>query len=106
MKSGKQKLVKASLEALASLEEAIKAVNKTNLPDKDKKRIAGNMLDICKLTEKLMYCSEEQLEEMFTKGVEKQFDDMANILTFQLIYKYLTYFRLYASYPYQANLFY
>ena len=36
MKSGQQKMVKASLEALASLEEAIKVINKTNLPDKDK----------------------------------------------------------------------
>ncbi len=85
MKSDQQKLVKASLEALASLEEAIKAINKTNLPDKDKKRITGNMVDICDLTEKLMYCSEEQLEEMFNEGIEKQFDDMADMLIGQTI---------------------
>ena len=86
MKPEQEALVKASLEALASLEEAIKAVNKTKLPDRDKKRIAGNMSDLCELTEKLMYCTEEQLEEMFTKGnIEKQFEDMADILIGQTV---------------------
>ena len=85
MKSGQQKMVKASLEALASLEEAIKVINKTNLPDKDKKRITGNMVDICDLTEKIMYCSEEQLEKMFNEGIEKQFEDMADMLIGQSI---------------------
>ena len=79
MKKDQQRLVKASLEALASLEEAVKVVNKTSLSDKDKKRMTENMLKICKLTEKAMDCDEEELEKIYDKWAE-EFEDRTDML--------------------------
>ena len=79
MKKDQQGLVKASLEALSSLEEAIKVTNKTNLSDRDKKRMTENMLKICKLTEKAMDCGKEELEKIYEKWAE-EFEDRTDML--------------------------
>ena len=78
-------MVKASLKALASLEEAIKITNKTNLPDKDKKRMIENMVKICALVEKAMDCEKlEDLEKIYDKW-EAEFEDRADMMVGQTL---------------------
>ena len=78
MKSDKQKLIKSSFEALASLETAMKATVKVNLSNSD--RIIKNMTEICSLIEEMIDASEEEFEKKWDEW-ENSFQDKADILT-------------------------
>ena len=82
MKSDKQKLIKSSFEALASLETAMKATVKVNLSNSD--RIIKNMTEICSLIEEMIDASEEDFEKKWNEW-ENSFQDKADILVGQYV---------------------
>ncbi len=82
MKSDKQKLVKSSFEALASLEIAIEATKKANPSNSD--RMIKNMTELCKLVEEMMDATEEGLEKSFEEWQSK-FEDKTDILIGQIV---------------------
>ena len=65
MKSAQQKLVKASFEALASLETAIEATKKIN--PSNSARMVKNMTEICGLVEEMMDCKLEEMEKNYER---------------------------------------
>ncbi len=82
MKSSRQKLIKSSFEALASLETAMKATIKVNLSNSD--RIIKNMTEICSLIEEMIDASEEEFEKKWDEW-ENSFQDKADILVGQYV---------------------
>ncbi len=82
MKSDKQKLIKSSFEALASLETAMKATVKVNLSNSD--RIIKNMTEICSLIEEMIDASEEDFKKKWDEW-ENSFQDKADILVGQYV---------------------
>jgi len=82
MKSSRQKLIKSSFEALASLETAMKATTKVNLSNSD--RIIKNMAEICSLIEEMIDASEEEFEKKWDEW-ENSFQDKADILIGQYV---------------------
>ena len=69
--------MKASFEALASLETAIKVTKETNISNSD--RIIKNMTEICNLVESMMDSSEEEMEKNYKEWASK-FEDKTDML--------------------------
>ncbi len=82
MKSGRQKMMKASFEALALLEKAMKVTTKVNLSNAD--RIIKNMAELCSLIEEMIDASEEEMESKW-KEWENSFQDKTDILIGQYV---------------------
>ncbi len=82
MKSSRQKMMKASFEALALLEKAMKVTTKVNLSNSD--RIIKNMSELCSLIEEMIDASEEEMEKKW-KEWENSFQDKADILVGQYV---------------------
>ena len=77
MNSDKQKLVKASFEALASLEKAMEVTRKLGISNSD--RMIKNMTEICNLIESMMDSSKEEMEKNYKKWAS-EFEDKTDIL--------------------------
>ena len=82
MKSSRQKMMKASFEALALLEKAMKVTTKVNLSNSD--RIIKNMSELCSLIEEMIDASEEEMEKKW-KEWENSFQDKTDILIGQYV---------------------
>ena len=82
MKSSRQKLIKSSFEALASLETAIEATKKANPSNSD--RLTKTMVEICHLVEDIMDVDEEEMEEK-CKEWESKFEDKTDMMIGQMI---------------------
>ena len=82
MKSDKQKMVKASFEALASLEKAMEITKKVGISNSD--RIVKNMTEICHLVEEMMEANEEEMEKHY-KEWESKFEDKTDMMIGQTI---------------------
>ena len=74
--------MKASFEALALLETAMKATINVNLSNSD--RIIKNMAELCSLIEEMIDASEEEFEKKWDEW-ENSFQDKADILVGQYV---------------------
>ena len=70
-------MVKASFEALASLETAMEVTKKANPSNSD--RLTKTMLEICSLVEKMMDADEKEMEKNYEEW-SKEFEDKTDIL--------------------------
>ena len=73
-------MLKASFDALASLETAMKATLNVNLSNSD--RIVKNMAELCSLIEEMIDASEEEFEKKWDEW-ENSFQDKTDILVGQ-----------------------
>ncbi len=74
--------MKASFEALALLEKAMKVTTGVNLSNSD--RIIKNMAELCSLIEEMIDASEEEMEKKW-KEWENSFQDKTDILIGQYV---------------------